>query len=60
MTDPDPKARRREAARKWARQERARLKAQGLVPVTVYVRPEDRERVKRYAMELTAGVEPAT
>lgn len=50
----DPKARQRAAKAAWIRKERARLKAAGLVPVTVYVRPEDREAVKQAADRLNA------
>jgi hypothetical protein len=37
----------------YERKRRARLKAAGFVPVTVHVRPDDKELVKAYAEALT-------
>jgi hypothetical protein len=39
---------------------RQRRAALGLVRVEVYVRPQDAERVKRYAARLTRHLTPAT
>ena len=39
-------------AAKWQRDRRNRLRAAGLVPVTVHIYPEARELLKRYVQRL--------
>ncbi len=44
-------------AAKWQADRRKRLKAAGLVPVTVHIYPEDRELVARYIKRLNERAE---